>query len=118
MYFFTLSIQWLPCEWMFAKFKSYISSLSTDSDCRDNDDDDDVKKIKNTTQFCLLGSVLLTLFWMQSYLSSRFSQLKHWKSHLNHDLSPQGSVLGPLLSILCTTLPSSLIKASSVDHRL
>jgi len=43
---------------MFAKFKSCISSLSTDSDCRDNDDDD-VKKIKKT----LLNSVYLDLFY-------------------------------------------------------
>src|SRR6218665_1699860 len=69
---------------------------------------------------CLPGSVLLT------QLSSGFSPIfllalspsKHLKHHPNHALSPQGSVLGPLLFIPYTTPLSSLIRTSSIDHHL
>src|SRR6218665_3160578 len=62
------------------------------------------------------------LNWIQSYLSSRCLSVKTSKA--SSQSSPftcgvsQGSVLGPLLFILCTTPLSSLIKASSIDHHL
>src|SRR6218665_1812743 len=62
------------------------------------------------------------LTWIQSYLYSRsFSVKTSDASSQSYPLTcgvPQGSVLGPLLLILYTTLLSSLIKASSVDHHL
>ena len=70
----------------------------------------------------IFGIQSTTLQWFHSYLSDRYQSTSvnnssSSPSHLMYGV-PQGSVLGPILFVLCTTPLSDIIANQSVNHQL
>ena len=80
--------------------------------------DHDILITRLSSCFGIQGSVLN---WFKSYLSSRTFHVKcdnYFSSSFACVSGPQGSDLGPLLFIMYTSPPSTLISSLSLNHHL
>ena len=116
--------------WQFLRVGDYIWIGLLRCDCKQNYATlyfgDEWQQGVTSSIFMTPKVVLIThgsvLNWFKSYLSSRSFRVK-CDNHMSspHTCScgvPQGSVLGPLLFIMYTTPPSTLISSLSLNHHL